>query len=108
MSSIPEKFDGVSVVCKANVYFGGKVVSHTILFADGGKKTCGLIYPGTYTFDTKAAEEMAVVDGSCRVKLRGEKDFKSFKAGSAFNVPANSAFDIAVDEGVAQYICSYK
>ena len=29
--SSPQQFDQVSVVCKANVYFDGKVVSHTVL-----------------------------------------------------------------------------
>jgi len=52
MSTAPERFDGVSVVTKANVYFDGKVVSHTVNFPDGSKKTIGLIYPGLYTFTT--------------------------------------------------------
>ena len=46
--AVPEKFENVTAVCKANVYFDGKVVSHTLLFADGTKKTIGLIYPGSY------------------------------------------------------------
>ena len=50
------QFDNVSVVKKANVYFDGKVVSHTVLFADGAKKTIGLIYPGSFTFNTGAPE----------------------------------------------------
>ena len=54
MSNAPERFDGVSVVTKANVYFDGKVVSHTVSFADGSKKTIGLIYPGSFTFTTGA------------------------------------------------------
>ena len=32
MSSIPSEFRGVTAVAKANVYFDGKVVSHSILF----------------------------------------------------------------------------
>ena len=31
-------FSGVTVECKANVYFDGKVVSHTVQFADNTKK----------------------------------------------------------------------
>lgn len=107
MGSLPEKFENVTAVCKANVFFDGKVVSHTIHLADGARKTLGLIYPGQYTFDTKAAEEMAITAGTCRVKVRGQSVFTTYSAGSAFHVPANSAFDIAVDEGVAQYICSF-
>lgn len=32
------QFDQVSVVKKANIYFGGKVTSRTVLFSDGTKK----------------------------------------------------------------------
>ena len=39
------QFDGVSVVKQANVYFDGKCVSHTVLFADGSKKTIGVVLP---------------------------------------------------------------
>ncbi|MFN7564184.1 MAG: pyrimidine/purine nucleoside phosphorylase, partial [Prosthecobacter sp.] len=49
---IPAEFPGVTAVAKANVYFDGKVVSHTILFPDGSKKTLGLIYPGDFHFGT--------------------------------------------------------
>ncbi|MBI1374250.1 MAG: DUF1255 family protein [Phycisphaera sp.] len=103
----PEKFDGVSVVCKGNVYFDAGVVSHTVLFGDGSRKTLGLIRPGAYRFDTKAPEHIAVTDGACRVKLDGASDFTTYKSGEAFNVPGDSEFDIVVDEGVCQYICTY-
>ena len=46
MSTMATEFRGVTAVTKANVYFDGKVVSHSILFPDGSKKTLGLIYPG--------------------------------------------------------------
>ncbi len=101
-------FDDVRVDCKANVYFDGKVVSHTIHFKDGKKKTMGLIYPGCYTFNTGAPERMEIISGSCTMKLAGQAQWKPFAAGTAFDVPGNSSFDIAVDEGIAQYICSYE
>lgn len=107
MSKAPETFDGVSVVTKANVYFEGKVVSHTVNFPDGTKKTVGLIYPGAFTFNTAAAEVMAIVAGACRVRLAGETAWQDYGAGTAFSVPANSAFDIAVDAGIAEYVCSF-
>ena len=37
------QFSNVTALAKANVYFDGKVVSHTILLPDGTKKTLGLI-----------------------------------------------------------------
>ena len=39
------QFDQVSVLKQANIYFDGKCVSHTVLFADGSKKTLGVIFP---------------------------------------------------------------
>ena len=41
------QYDNVSVVKKANVYFDGKCVSHTVLMADGSKKTVGVILPSS-------------------------------------------------------------
>ncbi|MCL5105484.1 MAG: pyrimidine/purine nucleoside phosphorylase [Armatimonadetes bacterium] len=103
----PAQFDGVSVVCKANVYFDGKVVSHTILFPDGTKKSLGLIYPGTYTFNTGAPENMAIIAGSCRVRVAGAPDWVAIPAGEAFDVVGNSSFEIAVDAEIAEYVCSF-
>ena len=105
--SVPEKFEKVGVVCKANVYFDGKVVSHTVLFGDGTKKTLGLIYPGSFTFNTGVPEKMEIVAGSCRVRLKGETTWKEYAGGTAFSVAGNFAFDIAVEKGIAEYICSY-
>jgi hypothetical protein len=106
--SVPQQFDNVSVLCQANVYFDGRVVSHTLLFPDKSKKTLGLIYPGTFRFDTAAAERMEIVAGACRVRQAGAGVWTDHAAGSAFRVPAASFFEIAVDEGIAQYICSFE
>lgn len=101
------QFPHVTAVAKANVYFAGKVVSHTILFADGSKKTLGLIYPGSYHFGTDVAERMEITDGSCTVTQDGTTVAKTYAAGTHFDVPAKSGFTIAVDQGVAQYVCSF-
>jgi len=105
--NIPQQFDQVSVVCKANVYFDGKVVSHSVLFGDGSKKTLGLIYPGSFFFGTGAAEIMEVVAGSCSVRLKGETEWKTYTSGTHFHVPAQSGFDITVETGICEYICSF-
>lgn len=101
------RFENVTAQAVANVYFDGKVVSHTILFADGTKKTLGVIFTGSYEFDTKAPERMEITAGSCRVKLAGEAEYKSYQAGQYFDVPADSLFVIEVESGLAQYVCSY-
>jgi hypothetical protein len=101
------QFDNVSVVAKANVYFDGKVVSHTVLLPGGTKKTVGLIYPGAFTFNTGAPERMEIIAGACRVRQAGEAAWKAVSAGAAFDVPGHSSFEIAVDAGIAEYICSF-
>jgi uncharacterized protein YaiE (UPF0345 family) len=101
------QFSNVTAVAKANVYFEGKVVSHSILFADGSKKTLGLIYPGSYHFGTDAAERMEISDGECRVTLDGSAEEQVFAAGTHFDVPAKSGFTISVGSGICQYVCSF-
>jgi len=107
MSAIPTEFANVTVHSKANIYFDGRVVSHTVLPPDGSKKTLGLIYPGTYHFGTDLAERMEIVSGSCEVRLDGGKHTIPYAVGSAFEVPAKSGFDITVHEGICEYICSF-
>jgi uncharacterized protein YaiE (UPF0345 family) len=106
--NIPERFDDVSVTCKANVYYEGRVVSHTVLFRDGSRKTLGVIHPGSYNFKTDAPEKMEITAGSCRVRQAGEGQWELYQAGAFFIVPGRSSFDIAVDEGIVQYICSFE
>lgn len=105
--SNPIQFEQVTAVAKANVYFDGKVVSHTILMPGGAKKTLGLIYPGRYHFDTGAPEIMEITAGTARVRLAGAADWKPYPAGTRFEVPGNSAFDIEVENGICEYICSF-
>ena len=100
------QYDKVSVVKKANVYFDGKCVSHTVVLADGTKKTVGVILPSSLTFNTGAPEIMEGVGGSCRVRLKGEADWKTHSAGESFSVPGNSSFEIACDEPY-HYVCHF-
>jgi uncharacterized protein YaiE (UPF0345 family) len=103
----PTQFENVAALTKANVYFDGKVVSHTLLFADGSKRTLGLIYPGKYHFGTAQAERMAIVAGACSVVLDGSSETSAYSGGEAFEVAANSGFDIEVSDGICEYICSF-
>lgn len=107
MAIIATEFPGVTAVTKANIYFDGKVVSHTLLFPDGSRKTLGLIYPGVYHFGTDKAERMELVAGKCVIKIDGQASTQSFAAGAYFDVPAKSGFDITIDSGICEYICSY-
>ncbi len=107
MTKIRTEFHDVTALTKANVYFDGKVVSHTLLFPDSSKKTLGLIYPGQYHFNTDKAERMELVSGHCTVKVDGSTASASYSAGQTFEVPAKSGFNIEVKSGLCEYICSF-
>jgi len=100
------QFNNVTVVKKGNVFFDGKCVSHSVLFADGTRKTVGVILPSTLTFNVSTPELMEITSGTCRVKIGDEKEFKTYAAGDKFSVPANSHFVIEANE-VINYVCSF-
>ena len=100
------QYDNVSVVKKANVYFDGKCVSHTVVQADGTKKTVGVILPSSLTFNTGAPEIMEVIAGQCAVQLKGDSAVSHYGAGQSFSVPGDSAFDITVSDTL-HYVCHF-
>jgi purine/pyrimidine-nucleoside phosphorylase len=100
------EFKNVTVVKKANVYFDGKVTSRTVLFADGSKKTLGVMLPGEYEFGTADKEVMEILAGNLEVLLPGAKQWRTFKVGDVFDVPARSKFSLKVKD-VTDYCCSY-
>jgi hypothetical protein len=101
------EFTNVTVHAKANVYFEGRVISHTIVFSGGERKTVGVILPGSYYFGTKQAERMEIIDGASEVVLDGDSATRNYTAGEAFSVPANSGFTITVSGEACHYICSF-
>lgn len=101
-----ETLAGVSVGTRANVYFDGKCVSHSLTLPDGTKKSVGVVLPATLTFNTGAAETMECVAGSCEYKLAGSDSWQTSCAGQRFSVPANSSFQIKVAEAY-HYICHF-
>ncbi|MDB5898101.1 MAG: hypothetical protein JWP41_1703 [Ramlibacter sp.] len=101
-----EKIDGAAVTTKANVYFDGKCVSHTVTLADGTRKSVGVILPASLTFNTGAAEIMECVAGACEYKLAGANEWRKSAAGEKFSVPANSSFEIRVQEAY-HYVCHF-
>ncbi|MQA23807.1 pyrimidine/purine nucleoside phosphorylase [Rugamonas rivuli] len=100
------QFDQVSVVKKSNIYFDGKCVSHNVIFADGSKKSVGVIFPSSLTFNTGAPETMEIIGGVCKVRLAGASEWQTYAAGQQFNVAANSSFDIETVETV-DYVCHF-
>ena len=99
-------FNNVTIVREANIYFDGNVTSRTIVFADGSKKTLGIMLPGEYTFTTDAKELMEILSGALDVLLPGEKEWKAVQGGEAFEVAAQSSFSLRVND-LTDYCCSF-
>lgn len=100
------EFKNVTVVKKANVYFNGGVVSRTVLFPDGTKKTLGIMQPGEYEFSTGDKELMEILSGELDVMLPGASSWKKVRGGQSFEVPANSKFTMKV-KTLSDYCCSF-
>ncbi|MBI5100898.1 MAG: pyrimidine/purine nucleoside phosphorylase [Nitrospirae bacterium] len=100
------EFKNVTVIKKANVYFDGGVTSRTVIFADGSKKTLGIMQPGEYEFNTAAAEEMEILAGELEVLLPNETKWRHVKGGESFDVPAESKFSMNV-KTLTDYCCSF-
>lgn len=105
-----DQFDSVSVLKKSNVYFGGLCVSHTVQFADGTRKTLGVLLPNptgeALKFNTQVAERMEITSGECSVSIAdGEKQV--YRAGDSFMVDGNSYFTVELQD-VVDYVCHYE
>jgi uncharacterized protein YaiE (UPF0345 family) len=103
-----DRIDNVSVGKKANVFFDGKCVSHSVFFPDGARKTVGVILPNSkLTFNVDSPELMEISGGECQVKIAGESGFKTYAEGSSFKVAAKSSFDIHTGTEAVNYVCSF-
>ena len=102
-----ERYDGVAVATRANVYFDGRCVSHSITLADGTRKSLGVILPAELTFDTGAPEVMEGVAGACEVLLPGQGEWRRYGAGESFEVPGQSSFRIRVSGEPYHYVCHF-
>jgi uncharacterized protein YaiE (UPF0345 family) len=90
---------------KHNGYFDGKVQS--IGFERNGRRaTVGVVDAGEFHFGTEGAERMTVVSGELWAKLPGEAAWRAFPAGTSFEVPAKSGFDVKASSAAA-YVCEF-
>jgi uncharacterized protein YaiE (UPF0345 family) len=102
-----EKIDGATVATKANVYFDGKCVSHSITLSDGRAMSVGVILPSTLTFNTGVPEIMETVAGACEVLLPGSSSWQRFGPGESFKVPGKASFQIRVTGEPYHYTCHF-
>ena len=100
------KFKNVTVVKAANIYFDGKVTSRVVEFDSGEVKTLGIMLPGEYRFSTAKKEIMEILSGRVEILLPGSDTWETVVGGQSFEVVADAAFDIKVQE-VTDYCCSY-
>ncbi len=103
---VMSELKNVTVVKEANIYFGGKVTSRTVLFSDGSKKTLGVMMPGEYEFNTAEKEIMEILSGDLEVLLPGASGWKTVKTGETFEVPPQSKFGLRVKD-LTDYCCSF-
>jgi uncharacterized protein YaiE (UPF0345 family) len=99
------QFDQVTVNKKANVFFEGKCISHTVTLANGERKSVGVILPSTLRFDLTTKEVMEVVDGTAHVSINGAPE-QPFAAGQSWTVEAGGYFVIRAEQAV-HYVCHF-
>jgi purine/pyrimidine-nucleoside phosphorylase len=109
-AAIPHQYNNVTVLTRANTYFGGKVLAHTFLMNDGSKKTLNIVFPGRFHFLTdEFATRMEVIAGTCYIKLDGQNNWETYttKSDFVFEVPSRAGFEIEVRSGICEYVCSF-
>jgi len=88
---------------KHNVYFDGRVQS--IGFERFGRRmTAGVLTPGEFHFGTESPERMTVISGELEAKI-GDV-WRPYPAGTTFEVPGKSGFDVRAKEATA-YLCEF-
>jgi len=100
------EFNNVTITKAANIYFDGKVTSRTVTFADGAKKSLGIMVPGDYEFGTEEKELMEIMSGELDVLLPDSDGWQAIKGGESFEVPANSKFSLKI-KTLTDYCCTY-
>ena len=88
-----------------NSYFEGKVQS--VGFQRNGRRaTVGAVDVGEFHFGTDAPERMTVLSGELWARLPGDPAWRPFPAGTTFEVPAKSGFDVKASAPAA-YLCEF-
>ena len=89
---------------KHNTFFEGNVqsIEHN---RNGRRMTVGVVDKGEFHFDARAPERMTVVGGELQMRFAGG-EWRRYAAGTYFEVPANTGFDVRADEPSA-YLCEF-
>ena len=81
-------------------------MSRSVFFADGSKKTLGIMQPGEYEFGTGDKEIMEILSGELDISLPEAEGWRLVKGGESFEVPADAKFRMNV-KTLTDYCCSY-
>lgn len=88
-----------------NTYFDGAVQS--IGFERNGRRaTVGVLAAGEFHFGTDAPERMTVISGELAVRLDDHDEWHDYPAGTQFEVPGSSGFDVRAEAPTA-YLCEF-
>lgn len=90
---------------KHNTYFDGKVQS-VGFERNGRRQTVGVVDTGEFHFGTEGPERMTVVSGELTIKLAGSAEWQTYPAGTMFEVPGKSGFDVRA-VSAAGYLCEF-
>jgi len=90
---------------QANSYFDGQVRS-VGFERNGRRQTVGVVDTGQFHFGTDAPERMTVLSGELWARLPGDAEWRAFPAGTTFEVPGKSGFDVRVPAPAA-YLCEF-
>ena len=88
-----------------NAYFDSQVQS-LASERHGRNFSVGIIAAGSYHFGTDAAERMTVISGMLTAKLDGADEWVNYPAGTNFEIPSKSGFDVKASVDTA-YQCEY-
>jgi uncharacterized protein YaiE (UPF0345 family) len=90
---------------KHNSYFEGRVQS--VGYERHGRRfTAGVIAAGEFHFGTDAPERMSVTSGELWVRVDGQTEFRTYPAGTQFEVAGKSGFDVRAEHPAA-YLCEF-
>ena len=103
---IPDRIDNVTVTCKAQVYFDGRVVVHQLLTADGDRIELWVIQPGEYRFGNDLAQRFRAIAGRFRIRRGEDASWTCCGPGDCFHVPAASSYHVQVKDGLVELIAS--
>ena len=105
---MPDKIDNVSIGKKANVFFDGKCVSHSVYFPDGSRKTVGVIMPGSQlTFNVGAPELMEITSRHLRSQDRGRSGIQDLCRGHELQSGREQQLRHPRQVDEVNYVCSF-